>query len=162
MYRTPEFRSSYSNEWAFDPNENPVSPGAQGLAEALVAELRKQLREVTDVSQHSFYGWGFTTKFDRASFYHVLNPVEEVYLTVEYRHYWLHCLLLRRPTKRFDQYLSLLTDSLKGMPGVSDVHPVLRMTKRSGPMAEPSASPNGGPAKPRDSSGVSGLPPSVG
>ncbi len=161
MYRTLQFRSSWRNEWAFDRHENPVSPGARGLADALVTELRKQLRQVTEVSQHSFYGWGFTTEFDHSMFDHVLNPVDQVYLTVEYRRFWLHWLLLRRPGKRFDEYFSLLTDSLKRIPGVSDVQSVLRMTKRSRPLAEPGAPPNGGLAMRPGNSGASGGPPSV-
>jgi len=147
MYRTLQFRSSWPNEWAFDPRKNPVSPGARALADALVTELRKQLRQVTDVSQHSFYGWRFTTEFDHSMFDHVLNPADQVYLTAEYRQFWLHWLLLRHPGKRFDEYFTLLTDSLKRMNGVSNVQAVLRMTKRSRPIAEPGAPPNGSPAE---------------
>ncbi len=161
MHRTLQFRSSWPNEWVFDAHENPVSPGARGLVDALVTELRKHLRQVTEVSHHSFYGWGFTTEFDHSLFYQVLNPADEVYLTVEYRQFWLHWLLLRRPRKRFDEYLSLLMDSLKRIPGVSEVQPVLRMTKRLRPVAEPGAAPNGGPAMRPGSSGAVGGPPSV-
>src|SRR5438093_7256005 len=162
MYRTLQFRSSLPNEWVFDSGDNPISPGARQLAEAIVAELKKQLRVVTDLSQHSFYGWGFTTQYDRASFYHVLNPVEEVYLTVEYRQYWLHWLLRKHPRKRLDQYLSLLTDALKRIPGVSDLRPVLRMTKRSGPIARQGAAPQSRNAAPSANSGIREGPPSVG
>jgi len=109
---------------------------------------------VTEVSQHSFYGWRFAAEFDHSLFYHVLNPADEVYLTVEYRQFWLHWLLLRHPGKRFDEYFSLLTDSLRRIPGVADIQSVLRMTKRSRPVAEPGASPNGGPATSPENSGV--------
>ena len=135
MYRTLKLQSSWSNEWVFDEHENPIAPGARELADGIAAELERQLECVTDVSQHSFYGWGFTTQFDHASFYHVLNPSDPVYLTIGYRNYWLDWLLLRRPLERFDRYMSLLIGVVKNMPKVTDVQSVLRMTKYSRPSA---------------------------
>src|SRR5438874_28096 len=102
MYRTLTFRSIFPNEWRFDSQGNPVSPGARELADHIVAQLRKRLRNVTDVSQHSFYGWGFRGEFDRTLFYHVLNPGDEMYLTVNYGHYGLDWLLMKRPGRRFN------------------------------------------------------------
>jgi hypothetical protein len=161
MYRTLRFHSAWPNEWVFDALENPVAPGARALAECIVVELRKQLPSATDVFQHSFYGWAFRTEFEHAGFYHVLNPVNDAYLTVDYERYWLDCLLMKRPNRRFDRYLSLLTDVLNGTPKVSDVHSVCMMRKYARSIAEPSALPNGGPATPYGSSRVTEGPPSV-
>ena len=122
MYRTVAFKSTFPNEWTFNENECPVAPGARELAEVIVSSLRSRLSSVTSVEQHEYYGWGFATVLDRSRFYNVLNPVDDdCYLTVSMDWYSLKSLLLMRPHVSFDQYCSIISETLQKIPEVSDV-----------------------------------------
>ena len=121
MYRTVEFKSTFPNEWAFDKKENPIAPGARALAEAIAAKLRERLSSVTSIKQHEYYGWGFEATCDGSTFYNVLNPADECYLTVSMDWYGLKTMFFRRPRICFDRYCAILGESLRDIPDVSDV-----------------------------------------
>ena len=122
MYRTLQFRSGWPCEWVFDAHENPVAPGARDLAEAIVQELKQDLPNTTEVSQHSYYGWSYETEYEGATFHQVINPTDEVFLTVRYQGYWWHWLLLRGPHGRLERYCGLLAAAVRRVPGLSDLH----------------------------------------
>jgi hypothetical protein len=122
MYRTAEFNSTFSNEWVFDGDGNPLAPGARDLAEAIASNLRGRVSSVTAIEQHEYYGWGFAAIFDGSTFYNVLNPVDvDCYLTVSMNWYGLKSLLLRRPRASFDRYCAALRGALNDIPQVSVV-----------------------------------------
>ena len=124
MYRTVEFRSSLVvDEPQFDEDDNPISPGSRELAELIANRMKSRVRLISSVDQHEYYGWGFEAATDKATFYNVLNPAgEENYFTVSMDWYLIKLMLLRRPIESFEAYCALLTDTLEGIPGLSDFH----------------------------------------
>jgi hypothetical protein len=122
MDRTVEFKSALPDEWQFAEDGNPVAPGSRGLADEIVAELSEKVSEITPVEQHSYYGWGFETRFEGCRFYHVLNPVAgDCYLTVQCVGYWRRRILFLRPQETFNRYCDVLDHALNNVRGVSDV-----------------------------------------
>jgi hypothetical protein len=121
MYRTVVFNSTFPNEWKFDENENPSAPGARELAETIVAKLRPRVASVSEVEQHEYYGWGFTTTLQRGTFYNVLNPADDCYLTVSMDWYALKAILRQRPRQPFERYCDALVDALREISEVSNV-----------------------------------------
>jgi hypothetical protein len=122
MYRTLEFGSTFPNEWKFDANEAPVAPGAKELADAIARELSKYVKEVTPVSQHSYFGWAFDVNFAGWWFFNVLNPADaRCYLTIHLPWCWLRGLTLQRPRQRFDEYCRSLEQALMAIPQVSEI-----------------------------------------
>lgn len=119
MQRTLVFDSLWDNEWEFDSNESSVAPGARALAEEITSRLKKRVLTVSGIAQHSYYGWAFSTQFENCSFYHVSNPVDEVYLTIGLRGYLFKALLLRRPRATFERYCDLLRDTLELVRDIS-------------------------------------------
>jgi hypothetical protein len=91
------------------------------LAEAIIAMLRPRVASVSEVSQHEYYGWGFTATTEDATFYNVLNSVDECYLTVSMDWYALKALLLQRPRRMFDRYSDVLSDALREIAEVSNL-----------------------------------------
>jgi hypothetical protein len=121
MHRTLVFDSSWKNEWKFNSDDNPIAPGAKELAQEIVKVLKRKVSGISDVSQHSHYGWGFSTEFDDVSFYQVLNPVDAVYLTVKMESYFLKVLLLQRPKASFERYCVFLEEALGEVQGISNL-----------------------------------------
>ena len=121
MHRTLVFDSSWENEWQFDSNGDAVAPGAKALAEEVVRVLKEIVSDISEVSQHSYYGWGFSTRFEDASFYQVLSPVENVYLTVTMDSYFIKVLLLQRPQALLERYCVLLEKTLSEVQDISNL-----------------------------------------
>ena len=121
MYRTVIFNSAFPNEWKFDEYDIPTAPGARELAELIASKLRLHVRSVSAVDQHEYYGWAFAATTEYATFYNVLNPVDECYLTVSMDWYATKALLLQRPREKFDRYCEALTDALGEIAEVSNI-----------------------------------------
>ena len=119
MHRTLVFDSLWDNKWEFDPNENPVTPGSKELAEEIAGKLKGKVSAISEISQYSYYGWAFSTQFEGFSFHHVLNPVAEVYLTIELKGHLLKTLLFQQPRAAFERYCSLLRDTLESVHDIS-------------------------------------------
>ena len=122
MYRTVEFRAVYTDEGQLDGCGNNAVPGARDLAEAFVARLRSHAQSVTDIEEHSDYGWGFDVRFQNRSFHNVLNPIDDqCFLTVSLSLQWLWALLLRHPRETFDRYCQAISETFSELPQVSAV-----------------------------------------
>ncbi|HJY77138.1 MAG TPA: hypothetical protein VKE95_10925 [Burkholderiales bacterium] len=122
MYRTVEFKSTFTNDWHFDANGNALAPGARKLAETIVARLQPRLDATTDIEQHSYYGWAFRATYSGHFFYNVLNPASDLcFLTVQCPWQWFRTLLLRRPPNRLERYCNVVSDALSEIPEVSGV-----------------------------------------
>ncbi len=120
MHRTLVFNSTWNNEWQYDSDENPITPGAKELAEEIVNELKKTLSYVSEISQHGFHGWSFSSKFEDAIFKQVMNPVDEVYLTISMESYYRKLLLFQRPKSLFDEYCELLKIKISELRDISN------------------------------------------
>ncbi len=121
MYRTIVFTSTFPDKWTFDENENPTAPGARELANAIAAKLRCHVQSVSPVQQHEYYGWGFGATTDDSTFYNVLNPGDECYLTVSMNWYALKAILFRHPSNKFAHYCGLIAEVLREIPEISEV-----------------------------------------
>jgi hypothetical protein len=76
--------------------------------------------KVSDIVQHSFYGWGFSCSNLGASYYCVLNPVgDEGHLTLKYQRYWFDRLLCRNPRQRFDATCAAVQAALEEVGNLS-------------------------------------------
>lgn len=123
MYRTVKFRCDRSIEWDYDDLGEPVTPGGRWLAEAIAASLATDSGTTTEVDQHEYYGWGFTCRVGKDSFYQVLNAVDqdEVYFTVQMEWYLVKKLLHRKPHVAFERYCGLVSAALAAITWVSEV-----------------------------------------
>ena len=110
-------------EWGYDDAGEPVTPGGRWLAEAIAASLATSSGTTTEVDQHEYYGWGFTCRYGKDSFYQVLNAVdeEEIYFTVQMEWYHVKKLLLRKPHVAFERYCGLVSVALAAIKFVSEV-----------------------------------------
>src|SRR5439155_7924578 len=114
MYRTVTFNSGYHDEPKFDERGSPIAPGYRELADDIVAALGTEVLVSAPVKQHSYYGWGFSSKFGLCRFYSVLNPVgKECHLTISVNWYWLLSLLMMRPKAIFDRYCEVIDRALR-------------------------------------------------
>lgn len=104
-------------EWQFDANENPIRPGGRSLAVALSERLASTGMETSDVNQHSYFGWSFTTVVFPYRIYHVANCVEsDVALTADFKGPLSH-IIFRKKRHRFqEEYLRRLIDVLCSIP----------------------------------------------
>lgn len=119
MHRTLVFDSLWENEWEFDIDENPVTPGAKELAVEIAEKLKWRGLAVSEISQYDYYGWAFSTQFERCSFYHVLKPFTEVHLTIALKGHLVKTLLFQRPRAAFERYCSFLHDTLESVRDTS-------------------------------------------
>jgi hypothetical protein len=109
-------------EWGYDDAGEPVTPGGRWLAEAIAASLATSSGTTTEVDQHEYYGWGFTCRFGKHSFYQVLNAADEdVYLTVQMEWYLVKKFLRHKPHAAFERYCGLVSAALATIKGVSEV-----------------------------------------
>jgi hypothetical protein len=92
------------------------------VADQIALSLVQRGARVSDVEQHEYYGWGFSSHIGRDSFYQVVNaPDNDVFLTIQMDRYLLGRLLLRRPRLAFDGYCALVEAALNSISSVSDV-----------------------------------------
>jgi len=92
------------------------------VADQIALSLAQRGARVSDVEQHEYYGWAFSSHFGRDSFYQVVNaPDNDVFLTIQMERYLLGRLLLRRPRLAFDGYCALVEATLNSIPSVSKV-----------------------------------------
>jgi hypothetical protein len=121
MYRTAAFTSTLEDGPVFEDDEQ-VAPGGRALTQAIVDRLRGTMTSVSDVDQHEYYGWSFSTETGDASYYNVLCPAgDECYLTVSMDWYVFKLLLLRRPKASFEHYCMAVKSVVESISGVSGV-----------------------------------------
>ena len=121
-YRTVTFRCADPGDWGCDEGGDPVTPGGKLVADQIALSLAQRGARVSDVEQHEYYGWAFSSHIGRDSFYQVVNaPDNDVFLTIQMERYLLGRLLLRRPRLAFDGYCALVEATLNSIPSVSKV-----------------------------------------
>lgn len=122
MQHTIEFNSSFANNWQFNAQGAPVSPGARELADVIVDRLKAKGVTTKPVNLHSYYGWAFVSELDGITFFHVLNPVDVTcFLTISLDRYWLKWLMLKQPKKTLLSYCDLLRQVLSEIPQISSI-----------------------------------------
>jgi len=122
VYRTLEFKSEYPDEWQFDQEDNPIGPGSRELADEIAARLAEYASVISSVEQHSYYGWGFETRYENCTFYQVLNPADgDCYFTIQCLGYWLRKLLFKKPRQTFGRYCDVVDQALRRIPQISDL-----------------------------------------
>ena len=122
MHRTAHFKTAEPEEWTFDENENPSVPGGQALAEKLRTSVASVAEFVSDVSQHSYYGWRFEAAFEAITVHCVLNAAgDECYLTIELGTLLPSWLQPRRTRRAFAACESVFDAQLRQLPEVSAV-----------------------------------------
>ena len=118
MYRRVEFKSQYVDDWEFDENGDPITPGYRNVAEKIAAQLAHNLSHITAVVQHSYYGWAFET----CRFYQVLGTAGndgQCCLTIQCLGYWLRKLLFKKPRLTFVRYCEAVDEAIQRIPETS-------------------------------------------
>jgi hypothetical protein len=122
MHRTAHFETAQPEEWTFDAKQNPTVPGGEALAAKLRAGAERAALAVTDVSQHSYYGWRFEISCQGVTFECVLNAArEECYLTIATASILLSWFRPRRTRRALAACEGMFDASLRQLPEISSL-----------------------------------------
>ncbi len=112
------FVSSLPDDSVEEGGNGVVPAAGRNIMDSLARCLRDSGHHVSEITQHSFYGWSFETQGPEGRFWHMLQHPDPWLLMVEDRRA-LHRRLFQRETP-FERALANCEAALRGLEHVSE------------------------------------------
>jgi hypothetical protein len=87
------FKSEFPDDAQWDDRKNLLVPGGQSIADAIRSQLEEKGIACTEVTQHSFHGWGFQATVAGLVVWCLVQGGHEWFLRLEQRRSLLQTLL---------------------------------------------------------------------
>lgn len=121
LHHVVTFSSTFPDGWQFDANGDPSVAGGRECIEFLRSQLLTAGFSVNPICERDYYGWEFTARYQRATFYFVLTAVDSFYFHFGVELAALQTVLLRRPAQPYERLRAILDEVFHQSGHFSDV-----------------------------------------
>jgi hypothetical protein len=126
------FEADFPDESQWAEDGSPLVPDGQSVARVLVQALVNAGLTVSELSQHSFYGWAWEANLRKRKAWCLLQGGDPWLLIVEQRGGMLERLLRGEESAELEEVLTVVDEAMKGDTRFSAVQWFTRQEYESG------------------------------